>query len=438
MIAEKEILDYLDGDVGRLSAETIAKVIGYPAFLITNTLDYLVRDNKLNCSTVGTQRVYYPRTQKSRQTELDIAVDNIEATRRPGHTPIDQSAMIDVPPEVATLDVPSTKWEPTSNPWSIVGSEMELPFARQWIIEALGWEYEIKENDGSGRPCDSVIRWLGGKSKLLPWLIERFPAHHGWVDVFSGSLKVTLGKPQAPVEIINDRYSALINFWRVASQWPELLADAINNIPSSRTIHRLFQRDMHRDRTGFDAVDAFRRAVMFGYVSVHGFNGLTWKGYGANMLSPTGKIDKDVMIAMAGRLSGRGVMIENLDFREVIRRYSLKKPQQGVVLTYLDPPYYKTEGYKNSFPDEWHMELADLMVEIHESGNLFLMTNSSHAEAPYKARWRGVTAASAFRTEKVNVKYTVGSGWSEDATDQDQEIVFANFDLSGRQGGLFK
>lgn len=169
-------------------------------------------------------------------------------------------------------------------------------------------------------------------------------------------------KKPSKIEVVNDFFSELINFWRISTQWPSELADACNSIPASRTLHRLFQRKDGR-RTPWE------RAVMFGALVRFSFNGMVWGSYGGSPASPPGKIDKDLLVRCGSRLADPGVFIENMDFRKFIQRYN--KKGTNVVFFYLDPPYYKTAGYANSFPDEWHQELADLMVEIHKNGNKF-------------------------------------------------------------------
>ena len=72
------------------------------------------------------------------------------------------------------------------------------------------------------------------------------------------------------------------------------------------------------------------------------------------------------------------------------------------------------------------------MVKIHEAGNFVMMTNSQAALDPYM-RWFG-TAKSHFRSELVDVDYTVGHADSRGAR---KEVVISNFKLEGKQGGLF-
>ena len=53
---------------------------------------------------------------------------------------------------------------------------------------------------------DSLIGWLGGKTKLRPTIINCMPPHKCYVEVFCGSATVFFGKPPklSKIEIIND------------------------------------------------------------------------------------------------------------------------------------------------------------------------------------------------------------------------------------------
>ena len=401
----------------------IATAVGCVPFLIQQSVQELVLSGRLSCRDVLGERLYSRRTLKSRLPELDLKVDKMAESVLPGFQPQDPTAIIK-PQEV--LDVPfDIDKLPDLEIWHKSLPE-GLKDAAPWFIEGMGWEYDPFEHpvDTTGiSPCDSPIRWMGGKSKMLPWLIQRFPDHYAYVEVFGGSLKPFFGKRPSQVEIVNDYYESLINFWRIAHSWPGELADAVNAIPASRVYQRWFQR-------AAAGRNHFERAVMFGYLSLHSYNGMIWKPFAGSPHQKNGKLDPVLLTKASQRL--QGVTIESLDFRKLIERYSLKSVAAGAVFTYMDPPYMKTEGYALKFPDAWHEELAHYMVKIHEAGNLVLMTNSKVAGPAYM-RWFG-NARQHFHVEYVDVNYTVGH--AESRGDR-KEAVISNFKLVGKQGGLF-
>jgi len=417
MSFSKQIIDLLqDGD--SWSTGEIASALHVPAFMIPPQMQKLTTSGggisyagKRRGSNVDTWR----KQAGGRQPELDKKVDRIESTKLDGHQRDDESDL--APP----LD-------PKNDLWS------ELPpdaFVNEphWILDALGWVYREPSDPGgkSTPPMDSPVRWMGGKSKMVHQLMEWYPDHHTYVEVFGGSLKPFFCKKPSRIEVLNDVYTDLVNFWRIASRWPEQLAAACNSIPASRVIHRLFQRnDGNRS--------PWERAVMFGFLVRCSFNGKPWSSFGGSPASGPGRLQSELLKACAERLSDRGVFIECQSFTDLIPRYN-KKVAQGKVFFYLDPPYYETAGYADSFPPECHRDLAHLMDEIHEQGNLVLMTNSPQAEKAYK-QWLSEDGRWYF--DEYTVKYSASG--SSDGRGDVTETIISNFKLKvsdqARQGSF--
>jgi DNA adenine methylase len=414
-----EIVDMLS-DMDRWTLDTIVSKSHTPGFIVSKALDELVREGVINFDgMINGHKTWRAKTKSSRSKKLDATVDSMMATRMDGCQPNDETRV--VPPD----------GDPKSSLLSI-----EMPFGEgwedepHWILDAMGWaQREEGMLEHKSQPVgDSPIRWMGGKSKMLKDLVAWYPEHHTYVEAFGGSLKPFFAKQPSKIEVVNDFYTSLVNFWRIATLYPEDLANACNSIPASRTLHRLFQR-ADSTRTPWE------RAVMFGALIRFSFNGSPWGSFGGSPSSPATRIDPDLLKACASRLSDPGVYIENLDFRKLIQRYN-KKLSQGVVFFYLDPPYYKTAGYADAFPDEWHRDLAELMIEINESGNKVLMTNSEQAADAYR-RWFGGSQTD-FWFEDYSVAYTVSS--SADSRGAVKETIISNFKLKTssqkKQGSL--
>jgi DNA adenine methylase len=61
----------------------------------------------------------------------------------------------------------------------------------------------------------SPIRWYGGKGQMLAKLLPLLPPHQTYVEPFAGGAAVFFAKAPAPVEVLNDVDSGLVNFYRV-------------------------------------------------------------------------------------------------------------------------------------------------------------------------------------------------------------------------------
>lgn len=60
----------------------------------------------------------------------------------------------------------------------------------------------------------ALARYLGGKTALPPGL-SAFPAHKIYVEPFGGSGAVLLNKQPAWMEVYNDLYDRVVNFFEV-------------------------------------------------------------------------------------------------------------------------------------------------------------------------------------------------------------------------------
>lgn len=49
-----------------------------------------------------------------------------------------------------------------------------------------------------------ALRYMGGKFRLAPWLLQFFPGHEVYTEAFGGAAGVLLQKPRAIGEVYND------------------------------------------------------------------------------------------------------------------------------------------------------------------------------------------------------------------------------------------
>ena len=61
----------------------------------------------------------------------------------------------------------------------------------------------------------ALARYIGGKNRIAPWIISFFPPHKIYVEPFGGSGAVLLNKQPAWMEIYNDLYDRVVNFFEV-------------------------------------------------------------------------------------------------------------------------------------------------------------------------------------------------------------------------------
>lgn len=217
-----------------------------------------------------------------------------------------------------------------------------------------------------------IVRWLGGKWRLAPWIIEHFPKHRVYVEPFGGGGSVLLRKERVHAEVWNDLDGEIVNVFRV------LRDDAT----AARLLRQLRLTPFAREE--FDAayavveepVERARRFIVLAYM---GF------GCNAHARVPTGFRSNSArsgttpagdwanypgaLRAAVERLTG--VVVENRDAREVMAQHDAPG-----TLHYVDPPYIHStrgdgtpydvayRGYSVELSDEDHRGLLHFLRDI--------------------------------------------------------------------------
>ena len=109
--------------------------------------------------------------------------------------------------------------------------------------------------------------YFGSKSRIALQLCDKLPIHNCWVDVFCGSSSVTLAKSPAPIEIINDINSDIVNLFKQLRDNHEELSKVISLTPYSH-------EELNLARIKSDNDDDLERARKFLIQSMMAINGV--------------------------------------------------------------------------------------------------------------------------------------------------------------------
>lgn len=206
----------------------------------------------------------------------------------------------------------------------------------------------------------SFFPWMGGKTKLLGRLLSVMPPHECYVEVFSGAANLLFTKAPAGCEVLNDINGGLVNLFRVVK--------------------------FHRRE--------FLREILLVTHSRREFS---------DFLAAVHRCHK--------RLAG--VIVEQLDFADCIRRYD-----RTHTFFYCDPPYIGTAGYQADFSLADHNRLAGALAKI--KGKFLLSINDcSTARQVY----------GGFKIKTVTTTYTVCRDKSPDAQKARGELLISNYSL---------
>lgn len=260
----------------------------------------------------------------------------------------------------------------------------------------------------------SLLRWVGGKSRLLPEILPRLPAKYDrWIEPFFGSGAAFFAvKPERA--IVGDNCQPLMDFYAELRRIPGLLHARVRYDVVWGTTSYAYYR--HAFNCGDDSADTM--AALFWYLNRTCWNGL-WR------TNKKGEFNVPV-----GSFGARGPTLCSLEEAQEAARALV-----GVELggggwgwarstacagdfVYLDPPYWGTKGaYDGGFSQIDQENLADACHAFDRKGVLFLAHNAD-ISAVHSA-YRG------FKIERVTRQGTVSS--RPDRRQRVGEVIIRNY-----------
>lgn len=258
-----------------------------------------------------------------------------------------------------------------------------------------------------------IIPWIGGKRRIADTLLNRFPAHTCYVEVFAGGAALYFMKNAAPVEVINDVNGDVINLYRVVQNHLEEFVRQFKWALSSRELFKWLQE------TPSHTLTDIQRAARFFYLQHHAFGGkVEGQSWGAATTAPPVNLLRIEESLSAAHLRLSGAYIERLDWSACLDKYD-----RAHTLFYLDPPYWQTEGYGVPFGWRQYELLAERMAAL--KGKAVVSLND-HPDIRQ--------AFGAFQMEDFEIDYTVGGG-AKPVTRR--EVVIYSWDRQAEPAGLF-
>jgi DNA adenine methylase len=232
-----------------------------------------------------------------------------------------------------------------------------------------------------------ALSYIGGKSKIGKWIVPFYSEDmERYVEPFGGMFwcffNMDLSKYPNLKEVVYNDFNPLNYNLFQCLQNPELLLEAINNIPcQERGVEETpeiykeqfirFQSEIFDENFRVEPYD-YEVAAKYAYVLTQVFSGskpetssfIDLKGkYKSKYLTFRDKLSKKEWVEHFVRIT----TVENLDFEELIRKYD-----SPTTYIYLDPPYWKTENYysNHDFDTNDHVRLADCIKECQSKWSL--------------------------------------------------------------------
>jgi DNA adenine methylase len=219
-------------------------------------------------------------------------------------------------------------------------------------------------------PCaSSPFGYFGAKKRLALCIARMLPPHNAWIEAFCGSAAVTMAKTPAPIEIVNDADSQIVNVFQQLREQPDELIRLIDLTPYARDE---FDRAYVANGTA-GKLEQARRFLVASMMTVNGAIGKRETGIKHSGFSYSQSYARNGHEARVSRWNSmperlrrvvqrlKQVRVEHRDARELFRMF-LNRP---ATLIYLDPPYLmeRDHGYRvDANEKEFHEELLELCI----------------------------------------------------------------------------
>jgi DNA adenine methylase len=251
-----------------------------------------------------------------------------------------------------------------------------------------------------------ILAWPGGKRRLakviLPIITSR--PHSCYVEEFAGGGSMFFLRIPAETEVLNDVNAELMNLYRVVKNQLEELLKQFKWALASR---QLFE---WTKETPPEVLTDIQRAARYLYIQKLSFGGkVTGQTFGISPSSPPRfnylRLEEDLSQA---HLRLARVWIESLDWHACLKRYD-----RDYTLHFMDPPYWKTEGYGVPFPLEEYERIAEAMRNM-KGGAILTINDHPDMRKIFKG----------FKVTEVSIDYTIGGAGTGKGR---KELVYRNW-----------
>jgi DNA adenine methylase len=196
--------------------------------------------------------------------------------------------------------------------------------------------------------------YAGGKGRSLSNLLPNIPYGDVYVEPFGGSASVLLSRRKSKLEVFNDRYSGVTDFYRVIRD-PRLWQQLQERM--ELTVHSR-EEWFHCKDTWQNVQDPVERAARWYYMLFYSFGSLG-RNFGRSLGgsgSLSGKIRDKLSLFPTIHDRFRNVQVENGDWEVVCKTYDSHSTVQ-----YLDPPY--VDAYKGTYKNEMTIDAHRHMLD---------------------------------------------------------------------------
>jgi DNA adenine methylase len=216
---------------------------------------------------------------------------------------------------------------------------------------------DLGHSGQSGISASPIVKWVGGKTKLLPELQKRIPSTFGrYYEPFAGGAALFF-KLAPEAAVLGDANADLIACYQALADDADAVIESLTDLASVHcAAHYYAVRDAWNTRKG----SAIGRAAAFLYLNRAGYNGLYRVNRDGALNVPFGKAAEVSFnlenLRAASRVLARAELRAG-DYRDAVR------DARAGDLVYLDPPYDATF---NAYTSEGTFDQATLSETVRD------------------------------------------------------------------------
>lgn len=223
-----------------------------------------------------------------------------------------------------------------------------------------------------------ILKWAGGKTQMLGDLLPKVPASYGkYIEPFIGGGAMFFAL-QPENAVIADSNPELVNMYREVADHVDSVIEFLRKYENSS---EMFYDVRSQDWTQLSKSEAAARTI---FLNKTCFNGLYRVNKKGQFNVPYGKYKNPKICDVEGLYAASEALKKATivcgDYFLVLEHYA-----QPGDFVFLDPPYLPISEYsdfkrytKEQFYEEDHIELAKMVMALHERGCTVVLTNSNH------------------------------------------------------------
>lgn len=223
-----------------------------------------------------------------------------------------------------------------------------------------------------------ILKWAGGKSKLLPSLIPLFPSKaHRYIEPFMGGGAVFFGLNFEGQSLLNDFNHELISLYEVVRDHPELLMKSLDKLSNHYSEEYFYQL---RSQNLKSKIESAARTI---FLNKCGYNGLYRQNSKGEFNVPFGKRLKCPALYKSSNLLNASQSLQNTRLTSIDFESLIDQAKKGDFI-YCDPPYEplsKTSSFNTyqgvGFTQKDQIRLKESCLRAQERGAWSVISNSS-------------------------------------------------------------